>query len=231
MIKSAALTDIFFDLDHTLWDFEANSAATFALIFSPYDYPFSMEEFMAVYTPVNHAYWKLYRENKITTQALRFKRLEKTFSTLSVAVSDAIITQHSNDYIEHLSQQTHLFEGTHELLMHLSKKYRLHIITNGFENVQQKKMDNSGITHYFDVVLTAERAGVKKPHVAIFEKALEEAGVEAKNSLMIGDSWEADIQGALQAGMQAIHFNSHDEPVHTHCPMVGRLVEVLNFIV
>lgn len=230
MIDRTKLTDIFFDLDHTLWDFETNSAATFKQILSEHDHPFSLGEFMEVYTPINHAYWKQYRENKISTQELRLLRLEKTFSTLGVQIHSSTLEHYSNTYIEQLSTHTHLFEGTHEVLSQLSKRYRLHIITNGFENVQQRKMHNSNIAQYFHVVLTAEKAGVKKPHPEIFRQAMSLAQTTAEQSLMVGDSWEADIEGALKLEMQAIHFNSHQEAKHHQCPMVDSVGDILNFI-
>ena len=121
-------------------------------------------------------------------------RLEKTFETLGAPQTPAVLQSLSDAYIDQLSTHTHLFEGTIELLDYLKSNYRLHIITNGFEQVQQKKMDNSGIAHYFDVVLTAERAGVKTT-LSYASRKNREAGVEAKNSLMIGDSYEADIAG------------------------------------
>ena len=230
MMNKEAVKAIFFDLDHTLWDFETNSQHTFTAILEPYSFSFSIDEFMEAYTPINHAYWKLYRENKISTLELRLSRLEKTFETLGAPQTPAVLQSLSDAYIDQLSTHTHLFEGTIELLDYLKSNYRLHIITNGFEQVQQKKMDNSGIAHYFDVVLTAERAGVKKPHLAIFEKALEEAGVKAEHSLMIGDSYEADIAGAIALGMQAIHFNSHQEATHKACPMVESLAEIKEYL-
>lgn len=230
MISKEQLTDIFFDLDHTLWDFEANSAATFQQLLFPYNFPFNTAAFMEVYTPINHAYWKLYRENKITTEELRFVRLEKTFEALKHPQSDQRLKALSDGYIEQLSSHTHIFEGTMALLNYLKPKYKLHIITNGFENVQQKKMENSGLAPYFDVVLTAEKAGVKKPHPSIFNQALKLANTSAKNALMIGDSYEADIQGALSLGMQAIHFNSHNETLHTHCTIVEHLAEIPHYL-
>ena len=230
MINKAIITDIFFDLDHTLWDFETNSYHTFISILKPYQFSFSEKEFMEVYTPVNHAFWKLYRDNKITTEELRLIRLQKTFEKMGFPQPLNVIEELSKAYIDQLSTHTHLFDGTKELLDYLSSHYRLHIITNGFEEVQQKKMFNAGIDNYFNVVLTAERAGVKKPHLAIFEQALKEANVKAQNALMIGDSYEADIAGALTLGMQAIHFNSHCEKTHHYCPIVESLVEMKQYL-
>jgi putative hydrolase of the HAD superfamily len=230
MINKTHLTDIFFDLDHTLWDFEVNSFATFNQILSDHNFPFETATFMKAYSPINHAFWKLYRENKITTEELRFVRLQKTFEAIKQPQNTAMINTLSNAYINQLSTHTHIFEGTIELLEYLNPNYRLHIITNGFENIQQKKMANAGLAPYFDVVLTAEKAGVKKPHPVIFEQALSMAHTSASKSLMIGDSYEADIAGAIALGMQAIHFNSHNESWHNHCPIVANLAEIQQYL-
>ncbi len=230
MIDKHKLTDIFFDLDHTLWDFEANSQATFDQLLAAYSFPFNTATFMEAYGPINHAFWKLYRENKITTEELRFVRLQKTFEAVNCPQNDKVITVLSEGYINQLSTHTHIFEGTIDLLDYLKPNYRLHIITNGFENVQQKKMANAGLAPYFEVVLTAEKAGVKKPHPDIFNQALALAETTAKNALMIGDSFEADIEGAIALGMQAIQFNSHDEALHNHCPIVENLAEIKQYL-
>ena len=230
MINKTHLTDIFFDLDHTLWDFEANSFTTFNQILCEHNFPFKTAIFMQAYSPINHAFWKLYRENKITTEELRFVRLQKTFEAIKQPQKVAMINALSNAYINQLSTHTHIFEGTIELLEYLKPKYRLHIITNGFENVQQKKIVNAGLAPYFEVVLTAEKAELKKPHSAIFEQAFSVAQTSARNSLMIGDSYEADIAGAIALGMQAIQFNSHNEPWHSHCPIVHNLAEIQQYL-
>ena len=230
MIRKDKVTDIFFDLDHTLWDFEMNSAATFNRVLKPYAFGFSVDEFMAVYGPINHAYWKKYRENKISTEELRFKRLEKTFIHLGFPQTEEKIAMIADEYIRYLSSYTYLFDGTLDLLNYLKANYRLHIITNGFEGVQQKKISNSGLASFFEVVLTAEKAGIKKPSPQIFNQALDLAGAPPENTLMIGDSYEADIEGALALGMQAIHFNSHDEPLHKYCPIVNHLSEIGQYL-
>ena len=230
MINKTQLTDIFFDLDHTLWDFEANSFATFSQILADHNFSFETATFMKAYSPINHAFWKLYRENKITTEELRFVRLQKTFEAIMQPQKAETINAVSNAYINQLSTHTHIFEGTIELLEYLKPNYRLHIITNGFENVQQKKLSNAGLAPYFDIVLTAEKAGIKKPHPAIFEQALSMAQTTPSKSLMIGDSYEADIVGAIGLGMQAIQFNSHNEPWHEHSLVVDNLVEIQQYL-
>jgi putative hydrolase of the HAD superfamily len=226
MINTHSVTDIFFDLDHTLWDFEKNSGLAFNEIFIELNFPFSLDVFLKFYNPINHAQWKLYRENKITQEDLRFNRLNKTFEKLNYSASIGLIDKISEQYITYLSTFPHLFEGAIELLEVLKNRFRLHIITNGFDKVQQFKIENSGIESFFEFVFTAEKVGFKKPHPEIFIQSLKTVNTTAEASIMIGDSFEADILGALNQGMQAIHFNSHNEEVHAKCPIVYSLAEL-----
>jgi putative hydrolase of the HAD superfamily len=226
MINTHSVTDIFFDLDHTLWDFEKNSGLAFNEIFIELNFPFSLDVFLKLYNPINHAQWKLYRENKITQEDLRFNRLNMTFEKLNYSASIGLIDKISEQYITYLSTFPHLFEGAIELLEVLKNRFRLHIITNGFDKVQQFKIENSGIESFFEFVFTAEKVGFKKPHPEIFIQSLKTVNTTAEASIMIGDSFEADILGALNQGMQAIHFNSHNEEVHTKCPIVYSLAEL-----
>ena len=226
MINTNSVTDVFFDLDHTLWDFEKNSGLTFNKIFLELNFPFSLDVFLKFYNPINHAQWKLYRENKITQEDLRFNRLNKTFEKLNYSASIGLIDNISEKYITYLYTFPHLFEGTLELLEALKNRFRLHIITNGFDKIQQFKIENSGIESFFEFVFTAEKVGFKKPHPEIFIQSLKTVNTTAEASIMIGDSFEADILGALNQGMQAIHFNSHNEKVHTKCPIVYSLAEL-----
>ena len=226
MINTHSVTDIFFDLDHTLWDFEKNSGLAFNEIFIELNFPFSLDVFLKFYNPINHAQWKLYRENKITQEDLRFNRLNMTFEKLNYSASIGLIDKISEQYITYLSTFPHLFEGAIELLEVLKNRFRLHIITNGFDKVQQFKIENSGIKSFFEFVFTAEKVGFKKPHPEIFIQSLKTVNTTAEASIMIGDSFEADILGALNQGMQAIHFNSHNEEVHAKCPIVYSLAEL-----
>ena len=224
------ITDIFFDLDHTLWDFEKNSALTFQRIFELHDINIDLSKFLEVYVPINLQYWKLYREERVTKSELRHQRLKKTFDSLGVEVKDRMINVLSDAYIEHLSSFNHIFPGTIETLKYLKPKYKLHIITNGFEEVQEKKLRNSNIRGYFEVIVNSEMAGVKKPDPKIFELALDQAKIKAKNALMVGDSLEADIIGAKNQGFHVLHFNSHHEPKHDICEMIHELSEIKSFL-
>ncbi len=224
------ITDIFFDLDHTLWDFEKNSALTFQKILEEKELQVKLDDFLSTYIPINLEFWKLYREDRISKSELRYRRLKKTFDQIDVPVSDALINTIADEYIEHLASFTHLFPHTQDVLEYLSPHYNLHIITNGFQEIQEKKLKGSKIHHYFDQIINSETAGVKKPHPYIFELALEKADVAAKKSLMIGDSLEADIIGAKSAGLHALHFNAHKEPAHDLCKMIDSLIEIKSIL-
>jgi putative hydrolase of the HAD superfamily len=201
---------VFFDLDHTLWDFDKNSGLTFEKVFKLNNIDVKLEDFLTVYEPINLNYWKLYREEKVTKSALRYGRLKEAFDLIEMQVEDDLINHLSEAYIEHLSTFNHLFEGTLEILDYLKDKYELHIITNGFEEVQDKKMKKSNIRSYFKTITNSEMVGVKKPNPKIFNFALNLANANAKESVMIGDSIEADIEGANKIGMDTIHFDYNE---------------------
>lgn len=204
---------IFFDLDHTLWDFEKNSDLTFHKLFEKHAINTNLSDFLSVYKPLNREFWKLYREEKISKEALRYQRLKKAFDAINYSISDRLIDVVAVEYIEYLPHFNHLFEHTFEVLDYLKPKYQLHIITNGFEEIQTKKMQSSNIHHYFDKIITSESVGVKKPNPKVFEHAIQVANARIENSIMIGDSVEADIEGALQVGMKAIHCNFEGEQI------------------
>ena len=227
---SRTITDIFFDLDHTLWDFEKNSALTFKKILEENQVNVNSNDFLAIYMPINMAYWKLYREEKVTKTELRFQRLKKTFDSLNFDVSDKLIDTLSEEYIKHLSTFNHVFPHTYEILDYLKPKYKLHIITNGFQEIQDKKLRKANLYDYFEQIINSEMAGVKKPNPYIFQMALNLAKTEAKNSVMIGDNLEADIMGAKAVGFHALHFNAHKEPHHDFCKMIDSLHEIKLFL-
>lgn len=224
------ITDVFFDLDHTLWDFEKNSALTFEKILIENEIDIDIPNFLKVYVPANLSFWKLYREEKITKDELRYQRLKTVFDRLRFPISDAKIDLLAEEYIAHLPSNNHLFPNTIEILDYLKPKYRLHIITNGFQEIQDKKLKNANIYGYFDQVINSEMAGVKKPNPIIFQLALEKAGTTPKTSLMIGDSLEADILGAIASGFHALHFNGHNGPQHENCQMIHDLNEIKNYL-
>ena len=200
------ITDIFFDLDHTLWDFERNSALAFGKVFEMHGVGVPLDAFLMHYVPLNLQYWERYRREEITQSELRYGRLKDAFDLLGYEVSDALIQTLSAAYIDCLPENNYLFEGALEILSYLHGKYRLHIITNGFHEVQSRKIANANIGHFFTTVTNSEMAGVKKPHPDIFEYALKLAGVEKHRCVMIGDCIDADVRGALDFGIDAIWF-------------------------
>jgi putative hydrolase of the HAD superfamily len=206
-MKINGIKDVFFDLDHTLWDFDRNSALTFNKIFKLHNVTVDLDEFLRYYEPINLDYWKLYREERIDKASLRYNRLNDTFNKISFNADSTLINKLSIDYIEYLSSFNHLFDNTIDILNYLKPKYNLHIITNGFQEVQESKLRNSNIHHFFDSVTDSEQVGVKKPNPKIFNHALDKVGAQPESSLMIGDNIEADIFGALGIGMEAIYFN------------------------
>ncbi len=228
-MKIKHITDIFFDLDHTLWDFDKNSELTFDKIFKMNNLDIHLGDFLEVYVPKNLAYWKLYRENKIDKESLRFARLNDVFTDLNMHVEPSMINKLSEDYIEYLSSFDHLLEGTLEILDYLKPKYRLHIITNGFQEVQKRKMESSNILHYFDTVTDSEMVGVKKPNPKIFGYAFNLSKANPNNSIMIGDNYEADILGALDYGFDAICYNYHNETLDESIKQVSNLLDLKAF--
>jgi YjjG family noncanonical pyrimidine nucleotidase len=220
------ITDVFFDLDHTLWDFEKNSALTFETIFKIHHVDIDMTSFLNFYVPFNFAYWEKYRKDEITQQQLRYSRLKDSFDAVHYTISDDMIEVLASAYIHYLPTYSHLFEGAIELLDYLQPKYNLHIITNGFTQIQQSKLDNSAITHYFKSITNSEIAGVKKPNQIIFDYALQLGGAKKEHSIMIGDCIEADVQGALDAGFEAIFFNEHKKLVPSGINQVNHLRDI-----
>ncbi|MDX1463724.1 MAG: YjjG family noncanonical pyrimidine nucleotidase, partial [Marinirhabdus sp.] len=186
------ITDVFFDLDHTLWDFDKNSGLAFNRVFKKHGVPITLTEFMQIYEPINFEYWKAYREERIDKLGLRRGRLVDAFAKFQMNYDLAEIDAMAQSYIEELPVDNHLLDGALEVLEYLKPNYTLHIITNGFIEVQDKKLKASGIAPYFETVTASEEVGVKKPNVLVFEKALRKAGALAQKSLMIGDTFEAD---------------------------------------
>ena len=220
---------IFFDLDHTLWDFDKNSELAFDLIFKENHPTLDTKSFVEIYAPINQLCWKLYQFDKITHQELRYKRLKDSFDAMKYDISDADIDQMAIDYITFLPENNLLFEGAKEVLEYLNPNYKLHIITNGFAEVQYKKLKNSGISDYFASVTNSEMAGVKKPNPKIFQFALSLANATKENSIMIGDCIDADVKGALSFGMEAIFFNEKKEAISKDINQIHQLIQLKEF--
>ena len=229
-MKIKHIQHVFFDLDHTLWDFDKNSEMAFATIFKENHPEIAVADFITKYVPINQACWKLYQYDKITHEELRYKRLKDSFDALGYSISDAAIYQIAEDYIAFLPDNNHLFDGAIEILDYLNEKYQLHIITNGFANVQYKKIANSKMDTYFKTITNSEMAGVKKPNPIIFQHALNLAQAQKENSIMIGDCLEADVRGALDFGIDALFFNPNKECSPEGIIAINHLLELKNYL-
>ena len=225
---------IFFDLDHTLWDFKASAAHTFELLYAHFELDRlgipSLDAFVERYHVHNDAMWALYREGKMEKEILRNLRFEMAMKDFGVG--DAALAEKLADfYLYHAPRNVFLFPGALETLACLAENYQLHIITNGFQEVQYIKLETSGMDRYFDQIITSEEAGVKKPDPWIFHYALQKAGALASESLMVGDDVEVDVAGALAVGMDAVFFNpdrkSHMQEGITEISSLGQLCPLL----
>jgi putative hydrolase of the HAD superfamily len=201
---------LFFDLDHTLWDFEKNANETLHTLYAQHDFArfstFSVDEFVQVYSDINHALWRMYQSNKITQPQLRDLRFSRTLAKLGVP-DDQVPPNISAEFTDLLPLKSAVFPYTHEVLDYLKPKYRLHLITNGFNDIQGIKLASSNLTHYFEEVITSEQSGCLKPDPRMFRHALERTGATAAESLMIGDNLECDVLGAYNAGIDQVYFN------------------------
>lgn len=203
---------VFFDLDRTLWDFDKNSHDELTHLFDKYKLHQKgislVEEFIKVYKQINEECWARYRNNELSKEKLRSERFFNTLEYFGV-YDEQLAQQIGGDYISNSPMRTALFPNTFELLDYLESKYQLHIITNGFEEVQHIKLRQSKLEKYFNEIITSEKVGVKKPHPDVFRYSTETVGVKPEESVMIGDDLAVDVVGALQFGMKAIYFNPH----------------------
>ncbi|GAA3565208.1 YjjG family noncanonical pyrimidine nucleotidase [Snuella lapsa] len=229
-MKLKGITDVFFDLDHTLWDFDKNSALAFKKIFKLRELPIDLSTFLAHYIVINAQYWKRYRDEKIDHETLRIGRLNDTFKAIGFSIDEALVYQISIDYIVHLTTYNHLFKNTILILDYLSIKYRLHIISNGASDIQHKKLRNANISHYFKTVTNAEMASVKKPNPKIFEFALKAANANVAQSIMIGDGFEADIEGAMNVGMDVIYFDPKNQKKNVEIKQIDNLIHLKKYL-
>jgi len=203
---------VFFDLDRTLWDFDENSKVALKQIFSELNLKSifeTFERFYNAYAAQNARLWSLYSDGKLTKEVLRYERFNATLNQFNID-NLTLAKEMGGMYVALSPFQKRLFPGTIQCLDELKAiGFRLHIITNGFEEVQYIKLENCGLREYFDVIVCSEAVGKNKPALAIFNYALEQANCIAENAMMIGDDYIADVSGGLKAGLQAILFDPH----------------------
>jgi putative hydrolase of the HAD superfamily len=225
---------LFFDLDGTLWDLHGNSRKTLHELWEKYGLleraDLDFNRFTIRYRHHNDRVWALYRDGKIEKHGLRIERFQRAFSEIGLNDS-SLISEFADDFMHVCPRQPGLVEGTMDVLNYAASKYELHIITNGFSEVQGIKMDASGLSGRFNQIINSEDCGIKKPHRGIFEHALERTGAKVEESLMIGDDWDADILGARDFGMHQAWLKS-DEGRHNYkatytLEKLGDLLEIL----
>ena len=224
---------LYFDLDRTIWDFDKNAQETFHDIYDKYNLEkifTNFDNFYTTYVAHNEKLWKDYREGKIKKAILSYKRFALTLEDFGVN-DEELAKKIAQDYITISPTKKQLFTFSHETLDYLHKKYKLYIITNGFNEVQFTKLKNSELDKYFTKIFTSEDAGAQKPNSKIFENAIKSANARKKESIMIGDDLEADILGAKKYGLDQIYFNpnskDHQEEITHEITSLKELQEIL----
>ncbi len=211
---------VFFDLDRTLWDFEKSAAQAFDEIYKIHGLKdkgvISATEFHNAYTIHNNKLWDQYRNGEIKKEVLRGLRFKLTLGDFGIN-DDILGEKIGDDYVRLSPLLVNLFPYAIEILEYLYPKYKLHIITNGFAEVQAVKLSESGMRRFFDQIITSEEAGVKKPDSKIFNFAFDKSGAKPINSIMIGDDYEVDIIGAKEVGMDQIFFDPYSLQPNLDC--------------
>ena len=230
----SSIQHIFFDLDNTLWDFETNSQRVLHELIQKHELVLKCQcsdrSFIKTYVLVNDDLWARYHKNLITKEELRSSRFYNNMLYFGYENYELGL-QLEKEYIDNSPYQKELFPHTLETLDYLSSKYKLHIITNGFAEIQYIKLKNCSIDKYFNEVLISEQIGFNKPHLNIFNAALERTSSKTEHALMIGDDWDADIVGASEAGFKTIFFNPRKKTINSNkTPEIQSLNELIGLL-
>jgi len=201
---------IFFDLDHTLWDYEKNSNEALNELFLKYQLNrlgiSNSGQFNLCFEEVNSSLWNDYNKNRISRDGIREQRFLRILNQFEIDDND-LSNKLSTEYLMLCPTKPHLIPYTFEVLDYLKKNYQLHILTNGFNDVQKLKLEKSRLASYFSTVVTSDTAGYKKPMTSIFKYAIDQAEARKNESIMIGDNLQTDILGARNFGMDTVYFN------------------------
>ena len=206
--------NLFIDLDDTLWDIHLNGRECLEEIYLDYGYAEyypTFSDYYAVYMPGNLRLWAMYRQGEIRKEELIVERFLAPVRDFGIDDPE-YARRLSDDFLDRTTRKTRLVEGALELLDYLKPRYRMHILSNGFREVQYKKIENSGLKSYFDKIILSEDAGINKPHPDMFTYALKNTNSRRDQTVMIGDSWDADMVGAYQSRIAQIWFNPASEP-------------------
>jgi YjjG family noncanonical pyrimidine nucleotidase len=233
-MKTKNYTCVFFDLDHTLWDYETNSRETLYDLYHDRDLEgkgvWSFDRFFDEFRRVNLELWDQYDAGLIDSQVIRRERFIKIFAAFSI--KDALLSEQiSHAYLSTCPTKGNLMPHAMDVLNYLKEKYILTIITNGFEEIQSTKIASSQITPYFNHVITSQKAGARKPSKSIFDYALQLNGATCHQAIMIGDNVVADIGGARAASIDAVFFNpesnAHDHDATHEITSLDQLLNIL----
>jgi putative hydrolase of the HAD superfamily len=226
---------IFFDLDNTIWDHRKNAYLTIKDLFNSHSisekYNINFEEFHEAYHEINEKLWEDIRDGLIDKEYLRKHRFYDTF--LRFGVDDEELSMFFEEhFLDNILAHNHLVDGAHEVLEYLkAKNYKLHIISNGFQEVTERKCILSGIAPFFETIISADSVGVRKPNPKIFEYSLSIAKATKEESILIGDDWIADVQGAVRFDLDVIFFNALNENFDTNnLKVIDNLLEIKKYL-
>ena len=224
---------IFFDLDHTLWDYECNARETLLELHTSYDLQekgIQFEDFHLQFKQINFELWELYDRGLINNEVIRTQRFKKVLDHFDVA-DEKLNAVLSHEYLYGCPKKSNLVPYAKEVLEYLSRHYTMTVVTNGFEEIQVVKLSSGNITHYFDHVITSQKAGYKKPAREIFEYALSANKLQCHEVIMIGDNLITDIGGARNACIDTVFFNpgavAHTEEVSHEIKCLSELQAIL----
>ena len=210
MARNLKYEHVFFDLDRTLWDTDKNAADTLRYLVVKYKLNErgieNVDEFVNEFNILNEHFWTLYGQDKISKDQLRLQRFVDILKKYNI--KDYTLCHNlSNDFTAITPKRSGLIDGAKDMLDYLKHKYHLHILTNGFNEIQKIKLRHSGIRNYFKKMITAEDAEAKKPHKDFFTYALSKTGASKSNCIMVGDNVEIDIVGAINSNISSIFYN------------------------
>lgn len=225
---------IFFDLDHTLWDYDKNSHETLNDLYHSYQLKalcgFSFNQFYDHFGKVNTGLWNQFNLGIVDRSAIREERFRRIFNHFRIEDNELAL-RISDDYLKQCSAKTNLFPYAHDVLQYLQQKYKLYILTNGFDDIQKLKISGSNLANYFEGMITSETIGHRKPSREIFDHAREVASVASEETMMVGDNLNADILGAKNAAIDSVYFNplkkKHKEDVNLEIHCLSQLMNIL----
>lgn len=226
---------IFFDLDNTLWDHRRNAYLTIKELFSLQNisekYNIDFELFHDAYHEINEKLWEQIRDGEIDKEYLRKHRFYDTF--LRFGIDDRVLADYfEHHFLDEILKYNELVSGAADLLDYLdSKDYKMHIISNGFQEVTERKCVLSGIADYFETITSADSVGVRKPRPEIFQYSLDLAKAEKEESILIGDDWIADVKGAQRFGIDVVFFDVYnDDPKEENLKVIKNLSEIKQYL-